>query len=292
MESMFAKHFGPASESKGDPSVGQKRKAPEPEGLGAGKDEDQKKRQQEKTKEAEKAKKAAEETAKKKAEELAKKKAEETAAAEEAQRRLKEQKRMPEPKDETDKLSIADLSSPTAKLFLARDGLGKDNVFLQSLEISNKKISRDLCFRRWTANTELVLDRTSKFHDDDFLWRWDVDEQTKLWCQEPQKVLTLKEYVKKHVPEATTVYTYAPFRQGEMPKQLVPAKHIAAKILNPALLRLFRVSLAGKSCSIVLLWSVTYDPAKKTISPTGIALANPTQFSLIAGQTLSFAEHE
>ena len=170
--------------------------------------------------------------------------------------------------------------APAFKLFLQKHGeLGIDRFRIESCENSNKRVLKDLVIRKWSSTNELVFDRKSKFTDSDFLWPFDITAETSLWCQDQQKLLTLKEYVKKFVPEASAVTGYAAFPPGDFPKKLTPTRESVAKIIDPLLRRVFE---GPESKTLSRSWSVRYDADKKCIRPTGIVLVNTNQWSLQA----------
>jgi len=175
-----------------------------------------------------------------------------------------------------------DISAPKARMFFKKDASG-GGLGLQSLEISNKWVPKDFCYRVWKSEAEFIFERASKFAAGDSIMAYEMTDQTKIWCLEPQKLLTLKEYIKKFVPETTSVFGYQPFKQGELPKQLTETKTCAGKLLDVNLVRLHGLSLpnTGATC---LVWAVKYEATKKQLTPTGIALINSTKFSLLAGQ--------
>ena len=116
-----------------------------------------------------------------------------------------------------------------------------------------------------------------------FLHKYDMGSpHTKVWCEEQQQVLHIKEYMKKHAAEATSVYGYTPFKAGSCPKNLVEMKDICAKITDPLLKLLLEMAALD---SAPILWVMKYSGEKKCIEPSGLALVNATQWSLPAGQT-------
>ena len=96
-----------------------------------------------------------------------------------------------------------------------------------------------------------------------------------------QKVMTLKAYDKNHATDATNVFGHSCFKSEDAGKgSLVATKKLAALIKDPCLQRLVRIELAE---FVLLLWAFEFDKSSKSIKPTGLALVNPSQWSLKAG---------
>ena len=180
--------------------------------------------------------------------------------------------------DAADQTVIATLTEPKAKLVL--DGKG-NKLILASDESGPKKVSKDQIYKKWTGKEELVFNRRSALSGDGAcLHKFSVTGQTMVYSQEAQKVLSLRDFVRKFAPQATSILGYKAFPAGAIPTNLEENKDLVAKIMDPLLQTLLKMCNGKKTP--LLTWAVGWDKDKRQVMPTGLILVNPTQFSIAA----------
>jgi hypothetical protein len=176
-----------------------------------------------------------------------------------------------------DQKIIATITSPNAKLVID----DKHNLVLISAESIPKKVAKDQVYKKYTGAEELEFGRRSALAANGAcLHKFSVTPQSLVYSQEAQKLLTVREFIRKYSPQATSITGYKSFPAGCVPTKLEENKDLVAKIKDPLLQSLLKMCQDKKT--IVLTWAVTYNKEKQQVRPSGLILVNPTQFSIQA----------
>jgi hypothetical protein len=164
----------------------------------------------------------------------------------------------------------------------------KHNLVLISAESIPKKVAKDQVYKKYTGAEELEFGRRSALAANGAcLHKFSVTPQSLVYSQEAQKLLTVREFIRKYSPQATSITGYKSFPAGSVPTKLEENKDLVAKIKDPLLQSLLKMC-QNTIKTIVLAWAITYNKEKQQVMPSGLILVNPTQFSIQAKEEKVF----